>query len=196
MNKGDFAALETNLGFHWSPTGVLADPRTRELAGVHTIVYDFMHVFYVAGVVNHTIGALFHSQRKSKNFTYASAYAYFKEWNFPHQNKMGWRSAIEMFSPTQAKKWLEGQCFRASASQTRSIMPVLSHYIRQGLAHSDSAEQRRAAGCFLLLSAVCEELEAYQRRTVNLARLTQSIEIFMAEYTGLSMHYSSFGIVM
>ena len=50
MNKGDYAALETNLGFHYNAGSLLANPISRRIAGIETVLFDWMHVFFVNGV--------------------------------------------------------------------------------------------------------------------------------------------------
>ena len=182
MTKENFADLQTRLGFHWQPTSLLADPITREIAGVHTICYDFMHVMYVSGVANMTIGALFHSNRKSKNFTYASALEYMKLWIWPTEISKEAHQAVALLEPSSARKWNEAQIFKGSASQTRCLVPLLGQYIRKGLMLSDDPVQKQHAHCFLLLVAICGELDAAQRRLADVAALRNHCQEFMSAY--------------
>ena len=172
--KTAYEKLETDLGFHYSEDGLLSS-RYHASAGVGNVLYDWMHVFFVSGVCNHVIGSMFHALRASQ-FAYASAYAYLKEWHGDVEN------AVDTFAPSQASKWLEAKLYKASASQLRSILPVLGHYVRQGLSRSDSPVHRDHAACFLHLCNVIEEIEASQRRTSDAATLRRELTLFMQLY--------------
>ena len=182
LGKGAYEALETNLGFHFIPGGLLSSP-VRHICSITTIMFDWMHVFFVNGVVNHTLGAFFHTLRKSNVCTYKKAYEYMLLWTYP---KCYENTSLATFSPEQSRKWLEPpHVYKASASEGRSILPLLSHWVRRGLLRSSDEDLRQHALCVLSLCKCIDELEAAHRRTHNLNVLRRELQSFFAAYKRL-----------
>ena len=178
MGSDAFKELETNLGFHYAPNAILFDPMLRRIMSPATnLIYDWMHVFFVNGVVNLHVGIMFKALRKSKCFTYATAYEYMQLWVWP--KALQGCTGIAVLAEDQAAKHLNAGKLLCSASDGRSIMPLLAHYVRQGLLQSGVALHREHAECFLHLAGIIEELEACNRGTCVVDALKRHCEAYL-----------------
>ena len=184
-----FKDLQTTLGFSYHPKGVLFDPWLRPMLNPadHSLP-DLMHVLYVNGMVNNHLGILFYELRKT-TFTYNSAYEFAKLWTWPHSIGGQKHAGVEALSPPRAHTSLEAVSFKASASETRSILPVLAYFARQTLKHSTgmTPEQRDMLTCLIHLYAIVHEFEASSRGMCDPDRLERHLETHMELFVRLAM---------
>ena len=79
--------------------------------------------------------------------------------------------------------------FKASASETRSILPVLAYFARETLKHSTgmTPEQRDMLTCLIHLYAIAHEFEASSRGMCDPDRLERHLETHMELFVRLAM---------
>lgn len=169
--------LETALGWNYSPEGIMYNDflRARMDPADHSIA-DFMHVLYVNGVVNLNLGLLFRGMQGT-SCTYESCYAFAKLWSFPKILGGPKHCGVECMQPDRAESSWEAKSFKGSASELRSILPVLCFFFRavlqQGILHEKQKDQ---CECVMLLSAVITEIEASERQEANPDRMQSYLE--------------------
>ena len=162
LGPGAFKELQTSLGFHYDEGSVLFGSHTRRLFDPTTrVIFDWMHVLFVGGVFNVLVGVMFSMLQKSKRFTYAAADAYCCQWVWPVAVEA--KPALLQLKPERAKIHLDEKRFKCAASEGRTLLPVLAHFVRQGLLKSTSAHHKAIADCFLSFAAFVETLEAAAR---------------------------------
>ena len=80
---------------------------------------------------------------------------------------------------------LEEQRFKCTASEGRTLLPVLAHYVRQGLLKSEDANEREHATCFLELASFVDTLEAAARGHVDVEASRAHASAFMLSFKRL-----------
>ena len=184
---GALSALATAMGYSYEPHGILFDPYLFQLVEPteHSIP-DPMHVLYVNGMVNHHVGRMFYEMRFT-TFTYASAYEFCTQWTWPAALGSSVHTGVEALSSSRAAASLAAQNFKASASELRSLVPVLSYFAAETLKRSCTLtdKQKEQLQCFLLLSVVLQEYEAGCRGYCDLDRMESHLQLHMESFVRL-----------
>ena len=175
MKKGAFVELEKALGFTYAPEAILFDDFLRPMiTPPASAIYDWMHVFFVGGCVNHHLGHFMWAVRGTR-FSYSFVHAYMQLWSWPHA--VGYSTGVDAFSPARAKASLEARVLKMTASEGRSILPVFAHLVRRTFIEQPGMEEfvphAEAIG---KLASILWELEAAARGTANLARLQDALD--------------------
>ena len=180
MGKGAFEELQTQLGFHYAVGSILFNAYTRKLLDPTShCIFDWMHVVFVGGVFNVLMGLLFHRFRKTR-FSYANCHKYCSLWHWPES--IDAKAALKQLDTERAKIHLDDQRFKCSASEGRTLLPVVAHYVRQGLLKSEDANEREHATCFLELASFVETLEASARGHVDAEVARGKASAFMLSF--------------
>ena len=180
MGPEDFKALQTTLGFNFNPLGVLYDDFLRgKMEPSRHSMADWQHVLLVGGVVQRHIGLFFWHMRKT-SMTYNSFHDYALLYSWPKAIGGQKHAGVDSLGPPRDKINLESQTFKCYASEGRSLLPVLGHFIRQALPRCTwTNSQKGMAQCVLHLCAILGELEAAARGVANLASLQNHLEKHM-----------------
>ena len=185
LGKDKFKELQTTLGFHHSPGSVLHQEHTRSLLCPTTkLRFDWMHIIFVSGIFSVHVGLLFKAMQKAKRFTYASFLRYASQWHWPAA--VDAKAALNELKPERAKIHLEEVKFKTTASEGRTLIPVLAHYVRQSLVKSDVPEEREHGICFLLLADFVEELEASARGLASVDHSRDLASAYLLSFKRLS----------
>ena len=176
MKKGAFIELEKALGFTYAPEAILFDDFLRPMTTPPAAaIYDWMHVFFVGGCVNHHLGHFMWAVRGT-SFSYSFVHAYMQLWSWPHAVGSSSRG-VDAFSPPRAKASLEARVLKMTASEGRSIVPVFAYLVRRTFIEQPGLEEfvphAEAIG---KLASILWELEAAARGTANLARLQDALD--------------------
>jgi len=166
---------QTTFGFNYHPGHLLFDEFLRpKVQPSLKCLFDWMHVFFVAGVANIHIGRFMHLLRKT-SFTYASVHAYLSKWTWPHS--VGGNTGVALFSQDRFKTSLEARHLKATASEGRSLILPFAHFVRQSLLRADSDPRwRDHAEAICHLADAVQELEAAARGTCDGPRLKHHLE--------------------
>ena len=182
MGPGELKELQTRLGFKFAPHSILFDEHLfplMELAG-HAIA-DWMHVFFVGGIVQKELGLFMYEMRRT-GLTYAAAHEYAQQFRWPKafRNQTG----VGCLSPEHAHTALESRSFKATASEARSVLPVLAFFVQNALQRDNnwSNRQRDMAKCIIHLFCIVQELEAAGQGLCNADRMEMNLIAHMELY--------------
>ena len=122
-SRADFAELQTRLGWNHVPRSLLDD--ARRLVICHPcdrLLFDWMHVFFVAGVFNVHVGRLM-ATLKNHNITYRTLHEYVAQWSWP--GLVG-QHGPEVFCDKRARSsWSDGT-LKATASEALSVFQTMA----------------------------------------------------------------------
>ena len=140
--------LETELGWNYVANFVLWNPRWREIATPSkTVMYDFMHVYFVSGIFNVQVGHLLH-HLKRHNITTTMLDGFVQLFHMPKASAKS--AGQDLFSPKRVRASLKEWSLKATASEGLSIGPILDLYCFD-LQRNTVPDLRKHATCFNLL---------------------------------------------
>ena len=153
MTAQAFRQLETSLGFrHW-PTGLLCDQALR--AYVHPtkiIQYDFLHVYFVGGIVPHELWLLLRRLTSQQvGVTWPMLDRYLQGWRWPKRVKM---QPKRCFNAARHDACTKAKAFKAGAGELLGMYEVLRHFIKMIEPSGIEAE----VTCF---RALCQVIDGY-----------------------------------
>ena len=182
MSNGQFNAKATNLGWNYIPNGVLMDPICRPLVDpVEQTAFDHQHVFMVSGIFSIHLGFFMEFVTKLK-ITHAVFYKYCDAWNWPARMTA---TGVGAFCPERAKSSMRAGVFKSTASEARSITPVLGHYVNKTLMNSKDPTTRRHASSFMLLVEVVELLECVDRAPEAREQFRTSVVAYLKSFASV-----------
>jgi len=184
MTNGQLKELQTRLGWTHVPGSVMYDNLVSQpLLPTDHAMYDWMHVFFVAGVFNVHVGQLM-TFLKGYNITYAMLHTYIQEFHWPAS--VGTLTGKYACCPKRAKSsWTAGE-FRVYASEGLSLYPLLASFMQALNANAGTAaEVRQHVQYFLQLSYVIELIRRSSRGTVLPAQLTSAIGLYLHAFRQL-----------
>ena len=151
----------TNLGWTWVPCGVLSDPFLRDMIDPsQQSAYDPMHILFVNGLFGHHVHELINALQP--RVTYARLHQYAAAWTWPHRLRSA--TGLNALAPEKARSSWKAKAFKCTASEGRSLVPVLANYVENTVMKSDDAHVLQHGACFLLLVEVIEVIEVTNRR--------------------------------
>ena len=114
--------------------------------------------------------------------TYAMMYDLLRSWHWPVQHKS--ETGIDSFSPTRAKASREAGTHKCTASQGRSLLPVIAAILREAVMENAqfTDRQKEFAKPLLFLADAVEELEAAARYAADPARFQRNAEAFLETF--------------
>ena len=147
-------------------------------------MYDWMHVIFVNGCFNHTVG-LFMWHMRTTSFTYASVHSYLQQWRWPHAARGA--TGVDSFSSARKDAQLKARVHKCDASEGRSILPVLSHFVSRAIVDRPDAlpQHKELAAPIIRMAAIVQELEAAQRGACDPDRLQRHSNGFMETFVRL-----------
>ena len=181
LTKVAFAELETRLGWNWVPGSLLTDARLLDMCcpSKH-MLYDWMHVFCVSGVVNVHVGQLMQAM-KAFRVTYSLLDEYVQEWHLPvARGEVG-----DMFSVKRARSSWEDSTLKATASECLSAIPIMACFFDALERRSTSQEVKNHCNCFLCLVHIMEVIQRSGRRDVDCTALQRCIDAYLASFKAL-----------
>lgn len=156
ISKKTFLQLSKALGFNLNPHGVLADKELRPfVAPTSATVRDSMHTLFSGGVMNIEIMALLNALEAADNLDFswqimrdlADA-----EWHwFP--GRLGHGAMREVFSEGREAASKAAGIFKAGASETLQVYPLIRHFLIEHMPAACVAAQRAS---FLALCHVAD----------------------------------------
>ena len=105
-------------------------------------------------------------------------------WNWPAA--VDANAALLQLRKERAKIHLEAGVFKCHASEGRTLLPVLAHFVRKGIAKSTNATEREHGLCFLSLAKFVEELEADARGNGDASRARAAASAYLLSYKRLA----------
>ena len=156
--KAQLEEHQTAIGWNFAPSSVLWTERWMQKAcPTYGACFDWMHVFFIAGIFNVHLGHLLHALN-SAGVSPAALSDYIAEWTWP--KLIGSKTGVDVFGPKRVKgSWSEWQ-LRATASEALSLTPVIANFM-QGIIDRPGHDARLAphAACLLLLAHIVELLQ-------------------------------------
>ena len=175
---------ETNLGWNLRQGCAMSDPYLRRTMNpCTTLVYDWCHGIFVNGVFNHHIGDLMAFLASACGITYSTLHAYACVWVWPRRLKKV--TGVAALTGARAKANKSHGELRCSASEGMSLLPVLAHYFRRGIAESTDATVRLHGTCVLLLYTIVLLIERSGRQEIAPGDLLTAVEKFLSTYKEL-----------
>ena len=174
QTKAELEEKETKYGWNHRPSGVLQHPRWRSMVDpIERSIFDFMHTWLVTGIFNVHVGYLLHS---IKDFGYGQQVLdqYTKQFVWPARLGGSCNACRDMFSAQRYKAHWKDWQLKCPASQSLSILPVLT-CLMSGAMEQGQPELDRHAACFLMLAQCIELIVLSARHTIDLAVLQQTI---------------------
>jgi hypothetical protein len=183
ISKTAFEDKCTNLGWNLVPNGVLQDPVCREIVDpVTQTAFDHQHVFMVSGIFSIHIGLFNEFLRTMHPFkvTYAVLYDYCADWIWPARLKGS--TGVAALCTERARSSQKAGVFKSSASEARSITPVLRQFVNKTLMQSDDPEKLQHGSCFLLLAEIVELLECIDRRREACVEFKNAVHAYLKSF--------------
>ena len=123
LNKGDFKDYQSNVGFNFSPCGILRDVSLRaKVKPITATCFDPMHVYLVGGLFHTEMTALM-AELAQHGINQARIHAFVEKWTWPSAIRDRGVSGKGLF----AKK-TDGE-FKSSASEALSLYPVMREFV-------------------------------------------------------------------
>jgi hypothetical protein len=180
---GDFDELQTRLGWNLVPGSLMMHPQmSRLMDPVSSVCYDWMHIFYVSGIFNVHVGCMMQGL-KPHRITYSVLDVYLKKWRWPMQ--IGPRSGQDACSEKRAKASWDDGTFKAQASEGRSVLIVLAHFVSRIVVPSAFDTVRAHGACFMLLVELLILIEKVGRGTTTPDALQHATSTYLAAYRNL-----------
>ena len=169
-----------NIGFNFSGNAMLLD-NARWFRPAHMLMWDWMHCYIVGGIFNKELGLLMTAAREF-DVTYEHVHAYMGLWVWPHRVRL----AHTCFNAKRAKSNMEAGTFKASASESLAVYPIVARFIVNTLVKENVCE--RETRSFLALCDVLDNLLSVSRCRATPADLRRVITVhtdaFIAAYGG------------
>lgn len=122
LSNDDFDELETRLGWNYNPHGVMQDARWRaRVSPLLTVLWDWMHVFFVSGVFNVHVGIMM-KRIKRHRVTYALVGKYAAAFRFP--KRLHGAKPCDVFNERRSTKHYEESSFKCTASDGLCCMRI------------------------------------------------------------------------
>ena len=183
--KGQLKDAQTNLGFSHNDFAILFDDFLRPKMLPHKIVcYDWMHVWCVSGILPAHAGRFFYYWHNHKNsdFKIEQAREYLALWTWPREIGDS-HTGVKAFDSDRIENSLKAQYLHVTASEARSLIAPLGHFVRRSLINPDTDPPlRERAESFLHMVNVIEELEAASRGTCDVSRLRRETMEHMTSF--------------
>ena len=180
MHPDDFKELETVLGWSYVKGGVMLDPYVRDIMHPTLFaIYDWMHGLFVNGVFNKTVGAFMRAVSRFGT-KYATLYNYASLWNWPRRLKNG--VGLDALTGARAKSSWEHASLRVSASEGRSLLPVIGQFARKGLLQHPNPEVQDHARCLVHLLEMYRYFEQAARCNVDVKAFQDAVVVFLTEF--------------
>ena len=152
--------LETDMGWNYAPMSVLWSAQWREIATPSTsVIYDFMHIYFVGGIFNVQVGHLLH-HLKTHNIKTDMLHEFVQLFTWPKAAAQS--GGQDVFSRKRVAASWKDWSLKCTASEALSIGPVLLCYIFP-LMTNTSVDLKKHATCFYLLMTVIKFLMASTR---------------------------------
>jgi hypothetical protein len=182
VNKAEFQKLETESGFNYVASGVLALMQ-HVARPTQTTMWDWMHLILVDGCFNNVAGKLM--QRIAPRFKYRDVYAWVTAWSFPSRLKYQAASAMEVFGRKRAQPCFKEGKLKTTASEGLCIYRILQEFIMTVVIPAGVALAE--CNCYVTLCVLLGLLQICARGTVTPAELRSSVVEFLHRY------YTTFG---
>ena len=199
MNNEKFQELQRVLGWTLVDGSLMYPGVFPKLKPASHILFDWMHVFFSAGIFNVHIIQLC-TALQDEGISTMDLDNYVKLWHWPAH--VGSKSGASCFELANMKKSFKANTFKCQASEGQSLCPVLATFSRNVLLQAPST---KAHGfCFLLLYEVVKMLQASARYTVKPSDLGNAIATYircfkrvygpsrMIPKFHMAMHFQSF----
>jgi len=147
-----------------------------------TLLYDWMHCIFVAGVFNRHMGQLLYFL-SGLNITYQTIHTYMELYRWP--KRVGSLTGKASFTGSRATSNAAARLFKCSASEGLSTIYVMAQYVRAGVARSPDWLTRAHAMCFLMLFNIVFLIEASSRVHVDASLLEASVDTYLRLYLSL-----------
>ena len=179
----DLHKLETNLGWSYVLGGIMFNMLLRPIIDPSMqTAFDSMHVFMVNGIFNIHIGVLMTVLQPFK-YSYSTLLTYAKAWKWP--TRVGNATGIDALGPERAKGSWTAAVFKCSASEGKSLVPIIGNWCHQVLLRSTNATLRQHGACTLLLVDAMELLELSDRGAVPPSRFRLSMVTYLRTFKAL-----------
>ena len=184
MGRDEFEELKTRLGWNYLPSGVSFSRALRGIVDVcECLCFDWAHVYFVNGIFNAHVGMVFRELHKHHNIKYPVIADYISTWNWPRG--VGSLSGKDVLADGAWKTMLEKASFTCSASEGRSLIPVMAHFAESVLLRADSERVRALGASLVLLGEVVHTLDRCSREDVDPAALSRVVVAQIHAFKGL-----------
>ena len=164
MSKADFESMEKSMGMTYDRHNILADKALREHVKPSSNARDPMHIVLAGGVMSWEIMRIlsaWHGVRP--RFKWAELESYARTgWCFPCPR--GRQSFHHCFSPGREKSSKEADIFKAMASETLAVYPIIRDFLHHVIAPTGLIPLERAS--FL---ATCDLVDCMMAAKLGLA---------------------------
>jgi hypothetical protein len=173
LGSGAFKALQQSLGFNYCPEGVLLCPTLGTiLQPISSLMYDFMHTYFVNGIFNLEVGILLNLLRRHRVCNTTVVHNFFQTCVWPSRLASRAASGKNIFH----KRSAAASELKCSASEGLSVYCVLRLFLMVIVLPTAPPEEVRAAcGCYFKLCAVIDILLRTARGGVKATDLHAAI---------------------
>ena len=185
LNQREFAELQTTLGWNYAPGSIMFNEVTRSLIDpTSTTTYDWMHIIFVHGIFGANMGQVM-LKLKEQGVTYAKLHSYLQDFKWPRS--ISTVSGKDTCEPKRAKScWSDG-LFKATASESLSVLPVFANYFTDFI-HGNpppAAFAKGVAANLLQLVRIVELIIRSSRCSVAPVLLQNAIKEYLEGYVQL-----------
>ena len=187
ITRAEFENVEKASGVVFNPDGLMADLELRAHVKPSSNARDPMHTVLANGVMNTEIYAFLRAVAQcTPGFRYATMAAFCEaDWSWPRAR--GKMKLADLFSEVRESSSLRDQSFKAGASETLSVYPVIRYFIEVAVAPTAKIPQERAS--FL---SFCRVVDLMQAAKAGDARsLTQELQHECSR--SLRLHLAAYG---
>ena len=132
LGKTAFEALETRIGYSYSPNNIVYD-ETLDFQPISIYCNDWMHIYGVSGLFQHETQQLMDTLRAatfpnghSVGIGYPEVHDYLQSWSWPRGLSGG--TAKSLFAPKHDNSNRESGVFKCTASEMLALYPALAKY--------------------------------------------------------------------
>ena len=184
MTKTAREELQTQLGWNLIPQGVVSSDRLLGLADpAEHACFDWMHVLFVSGgVASHTHWLVLqglgrHGMGLDLFRTYVNS------WHQP--GRVGSKQSGDMFTPSRVNGSRTAGYLQGPASEQLSLLPILANFCRAIVDGRRGDDEKRHAGCLLLLAELTDYLVAAARHRIPGGAFLRTASAFLQVFRDL-----------
>ena len=178
----DLNEAQTRLGWSIVDGSIMMDPELDYVDPSSQTLVDTMHILFSSGIVAVHIGQLMKALKRYK-FTYDMLHEYALLFKWPR--RVGYLTGVKSLSQERAHSSWEAGRFKAQASESMSILPVIANFIQNVLVDHENGTIRAHAACFMKLMNFWELIDISARYSVTAAEVQSAAADYGASFKEL-----------
>jgi len=184
MGADEFSELQTRLGWNYIPAGLtFSHNLLDDVNPCNVLTFDPAHVYFVNGIFNSHFGLAFRELHVYHNIKYPFVANYVATWHWP--TAVGSLTGATVLMEDRWKGFLEKRTWACSASEGKSLVPVLATFAESVLLQSASERVRAIGASIVLLGEVVQLLDRCSREDVNPDSLARAIKAHVVAFSNL-----------